>query len=153
MLRMTVAVSFLLCLVGMLVYGRPQTHKTMAVTVPPTLVVANLYQSAGGCQDTGRTERIGIPNYQLLDLGYSDPRYQIAGVSLRETNKVGNSGVRNVKFDPSQGVLSLEIFAGGGGSPEVIPFVGTTCVGASGGSYGVEVTAHYKTAKFSLTAQ
>lgn len=154
MRRALIASSMVLvCAVGLFLYAKPQASKPLVVTVPSTLVVANLYQSAGGCQDTGRTERVGIPNFQLLDLGYADPTYKIAGLSLRETNKVGNSGVRNVKFDPSQGVLALDIFAGGGGTTQCPPFLGCSCVGGSGGSYGVEVTAHYKAAKYSLAAE
>ena len=121
-----------------------------AFSLPPTAVIANEYASAGGCQDTGRDVRVGIPNSQFLDLSYKDPVYQIAGVSLRETNKVGNSGVRNVAFDPQVGVLAFQIFAGGGGTTQCLPFVGCSCVGASGGSYGVEVTAHYKSTNIAL---
>ena len=154
MLRRILAVSLLvLGAIGVVLYARPQATKPMAVSIPPTLVVANLYASAGGCQDTSRSERVGIPNFQLLDLAFKDPTYQIAGVSLSEINKIGNSGVRNVKFDPAQGVLALDIFAGGGGTVQCVPFLGCSCTGASGGSYGVEITAHYKAAKFTLTAQ
>jgi hypothetical protein len=123
--------------------AKPQS--TNKVSLPQTVVIGNEYQSAGGCQDTGRDVRVGIPNHEYLDLAYKDPHFGIASVSLRETNKVGNSGVRNVAFDPNPGVLSFQIFAGGGGTVQCIPLVGCSCVGASGGSYGVEVTAHYKT--------
>jgi hypothetical protein len=136
-----------------IVSGRQATSKFNKVAVPPTLIIANLYASAGGCQDTGRTERVGIPNFQLLNLTYKDPSFGIAGLSLRETNKVGNSGVRNVKFDPAQGVLTLDIFAGGGGTVQCVPFIGCSCVGASGGSYGTEITAHYNSTNLTLTAE
>jgi hypothetical protein len=114
------------------------------VTIPHTVVIATEYASAGGCQDTGRNVRIGIPNFQLLDLAFHDAGSGISGLSLRETTKVGNSGWRNVHFDPAGGVLSLDLFAGGGGSVQCIPLVGCPCVGSSGGSIGAEVTAHYK---------
>jgi hypothetical protein len=136
-----------------IINGRSAAPQVSKVMIPPTLVIGNLYASADGCQDTGRTDRVGIPNSQLLDLSFADPTYKIAGVSLRETTKVGKSGVRNVKFDPAQGVLSLDIFAGGEGTTQCLPFVGCRCVGASGGSYGVEITAHYKSAKLTLTAE
>lgn len=141
-------------LAGMvIVSGRQADSKINKVAIPPTLVIGNLYASAGGCQDTGRTERVGIPNFQLLNLNYKDPVFGIAGVSLRETTKVGNSGVRNVKFDPAQGVLTLDIFAGGGGTVQCLPFVGCSCTNASGGSYGTEITAHYNATNLTLSAQ
>ena len=154
-MRRTILAGSLLVLsaIGLVLYARPQAATPMAVKIPPTLVIANLYQAAGGCQDTGRNERVGIPNFQLLDLSFKDPTYQIAGLSLTETNKIGNSGVRNVKFDPAKGVLSLDIFAGGGGTVQCPPFIGCQCTGASGGSYGLTVTAHYQAANFALTAQ
>jgi hypothetical protein len=118
-------------------------YQAKTVSIPQTVVVGTEYQSAGGCQDTSRNVRIGIPNHEYLDLKYSDPTHHIAGVSLRETNKNGNSGVRNVKFDPQPGVLSFDIFAGGGGTVQCVPLVGCSCTNASGGSYGIEITAHY----------
>ena len=128
---------------GVLAIGGAYAATT--ISLPPTAVVDTEYQSAGGCQDTGRTVRFGIPESKYLDLNFKDPRYNIAGISVRETTKVGNSGIRNLKFDPQSGVMAFEIFAGGGGSTQCIPLVGCSCVGASGGSYGVEITAHYAT--------
>jgi hypothetical protein len=115
---------------------------TTTVTIPPTVVLATLYQSADGCQDTGRTVVIGIPTYQYLDQTFKDPKYNIPGLAFRELTKVGNSGIRDLKYE--FGNFSFLIFASGGGSVQCVPFGGCRCTGASGGSYGVEVTAHYK---------
>ncbi len=123
--------------------------KNKSVQLPPTAVIGNEYQSAGGCQDTGRQVQIGIPNVEYLDRSVVDPTWHIQGVTIRETNKVGNSGIRNVSM-ASASVVGFQIFAGGGGSTQCIPFGGCSCVGGSGGSYGVEVTAHYKTATFTV---
>ena len=110
------------------------------VQLPTTVVFDNEYQSAGGCQDTGREVSITIPNADQLDLSIVDPVWHIPGITFRETTHVGNSGIRNVAI--SGNVLRYQIFAGGGGSYQGWPING--CVGGSGGSYGVEGTAHYK---------
>jgi hypothetical protein len=116
--------------------------------VPKEVVIASLYQQADGCQDTGRSVRIGIPNPELLDLSQVDSANGgISGISLRTTTKNHNSGWRNVAFDPASGVLALDLFAGGAGTKQCLPFVGCTCVGAEGGSIGAEVTAHYQPQK------
>jgi hypothetical protein len=118
-------------------------------SLPSTAVIGNEYQSAGGCQDTGRDVQIGIPNSARLDTSVRDNVWHLNGLTFRETNKIGNSGIRNVSM-ASPSVVKLQIFAGGGGSTQCLPFVGCSCVGASGGSYGVEVTAHYKSTYFTI---
>lgn len=114
-----------------------------SASIPQTAVIGNEYQSAGGCQDSGRDVTIGIPNAEYLDKSVTDKVWHIQGVTFRETNKNGNSGIRNVSM-ASQNAIKLNIFAGGGGTVQCLPFVGCSCTGGSGGSYGVEVTAHYK---------
>ena len=108
--------------------------------VPTAAVFDNEYQSAGGCQDTGREVNVPIPHADELDLSVVDPTWHIPGITFRETTKVGTSGIRNVSISGS--TLHYQIFAGGGGSYQGWPVNG--CVNGSGGSYGVEVTAHYK---------
>jgi hypothetical protein len=128
----------------MFVSGPVLAQSPPSVKLPETAVIATQYVSADGCQATGRTVSIGIPNHEYLNLAFKDPRYNISGLSFRELTKVGDSGIRDLKFDPASGAFSFHIFAGGGGTMQCLPIVGCKCVGASGGSYGVEVTAHYK---------
>jgi hypothetical protein len=123
--------------------------KSKTVALPSTAVIGNEYASAGGCSDAGHQASIGIPNSQFLDTSVQDPVWHIQGITFRETNKIGNSGIRNVSM-ASASVVTFQIFAGGGGTTQCIPLVGCSCVGASGGSYGTEVTAHYKTASFTV---
>ena len=94
-------------------------------------------------QDTGRQVSITIPHADQLDLSVVDPVWRTAGITFRPTTSNGTSGIRNVSI--SGETLRYEIFAGGGGTVESFPFKGSTCVGATGGSEGVEVTAHYTT--------
>lgn len=108
--------------------------------LPATVVFDNEYQSAGSCQDTGREVNIKIPNADQLDLSVVDPTWHIPGITFRPTTSVGTSGIRNVSVNGD--TLHYQIFAGGGGTYQGWPYNG--CVGGSGGSYGVEVTAHYK---------
>ena len=117
--------------------------KTKTVAIPSTAVIGNEYVSAGGCSDSSREPQIGIPHSELLDTSIQDPVWHIQGVTFRETNKVGNSGIRNVSLSSSK-AIKFQIFAGGGGTTQCAPLLGCSCVGASGGSYGTEVTAHYK---------
>jgi hypothetical protein len=121
--------------------------QTKTVSLPPSAVIGNEYASAGGCSDAGHQASIGIPNSQYLDTSVTDPVWHLQGLTFRETNKVGNSGIRNVSM-ASASVVTFQIFAGGGGTTQCVPLVGCSCVGASGGSYGTEVTAHYKTVSF-----
>jgi hypothetical protein len=123
--------------------------KSKSVSLPPTAVIGNEYASAGGCSDTGHEAQIGIPNSQFLDTSVQDPVWHIQGITFRETNKIGNSGIRNVSMG-SASVVKFQIFAGGGGTMQCVPLVGCSCVNGSGGSYGTEVTAHYKTATFTV---
>jgi hypothetical protein len=123
--------------------------QTKTVKLPSTAVIGNEYASAGGCSDTGHQASIGIPNSEFLDTSIKDPVWHLQGLTFRETNKVGNSGIRNVSM-ASASVVTFQIFAGGGGTTQCVPLVGCSCVGGSGGSYGTEVTAHYKTATFNL---
>lgn len=37
---------------------------------PPTVVIANVFQSAGGCQSTSQRHSIQIPRADRLDLGF-----------------------------------------------------------------------------------
>jgi hypothetical protein len=63
--------------------------------------------------------------------------------AIRTLSRVGTSGIRNVRIN--SGNLQYEIFAGGGGTKGGGFFgVPEFCAGATGGSQGVEVTAHYK---------
>ena len=110
--------------------------------LPPTVVFDNEYEQAGGCQDTGRQVSVAIPHADQLDLSVVDPTWHIPGITFRATTANGTSGIRNVRVN--SGNLQYEIFAGGGGTKQNIPFKGEVCVGATGGSYGVEVTAHFK---------
>jgi hypothetical protein len=119
------------------------------VSLPRTAVIGNEYASAGGCSDTGHEAQIGIPNSKFLDTSVQDSTWHIRGITFRETNKVGNSGIRNVSM-ASTDAVKFQIFAGGGGTMQCVPLVGCSCVGASGGSYGTEVTAHYKSTSFNL---
>ena len=123
--------------------------KSNTVALPSTAVIGNEYASAGGCSDTGHQASVGIPNSQFLDTSVKDPVWHLQGVTFRETNKIGNSGIRNVSM-ASASVVTFQIFAGGGGTTQCVPLIGCSCVGASGGSYGTEVTAHYKTATFTV---
>ena len=132
-------IKMVLCSIA-LATGSSNLITQAQVQFPTTAVFDNEYQSAGGCQDTGREVSIAIPNAGQLDLSIVDPVWHIPGVTFRETTHVGNSGIRNVAI--SGNILRYQIFAGGGGSYEGWPING--CVGASGGSYGVEVTAHYR---------
>lgn len=97
--------------------------------LPAGVVFANEYQSAGGCQDTGREVNIAIPNADRLDLSVEDPTWHIRGTTFRETTRVGNPGIRNVSI--SGNTLRYQVFAGGGGSYEGWPING--CVNGSGG--------------------
>ena len=141
MKRICVLVSLVLAVLSLAVALFAQAkNKTLAI--PSTAVIGNEYQSAGGCSDTAHEAQIGIPHNELLDLSVQDPVWHIQGITFRETTKVGNSGIRNVSL-ASANVIKFQIFAGGGGTTQCTPF-GCACVGASGGSYGTEVTAHYK---------
>ena len=72
--------------------------KSKTVALPSTAVIGNEYASAGGCSDAGHEAQIGIPNSQFLDTTVQDPVWHIQGITFRETNKVGNSGIRNAKL-------------------------------------------------------
>lgn len=123
--------------------SRQSTPHVKQGPVPPTVTIGDYYQQAGGCQDTGSTQRVGIPHPEVLDLSYTDPTYGISGVQLVETTHVGSAGIRNVGFDATAGVLKFDIWASGGGSTQCVPFGPCGCVGATGASYGVRVIAHY----------
>ena len=134
-IRMMVISGFTLCLIGA---AQAQDHQ-----LPATLVFDNEYQQAGGCQDTGRQVSVAIPNASKLDTSVTDPSWHIPGITFRATTANGNSGIRNVRVNGDQ--LQYEIFAGGGGTTVGGSFgIPKSCAGATGGSYGVEVTAHYK---------
>jgi hypothetical protein len=107
--------------------------------MPARLKIASVYQAADGCQDTGREVAVSIPNADRLDISYNGP---VAGIELVETTKNGNSGYRNIAF--GNGTVTFQLFAGGGGTKQNIPFVGEKCIGASGGSIGEDIYAHYK---------
>lgn len=110
--------------------------------LPATVVFDNEYQQAGGCQDTGRQVSVAIPNFDKLDTSVVDPTWHIPGITFRATTANGKSGIRNVRING--GNLQYEIFAGGGGTKQGGGLFPEVCVGGTGGSYGVEVTAHYK---------
>jgi hypothetical protein len=111
--------------------------------LPATVVFDNEYQQAGGCQDTGRQVSVKIPNADKLDAAVTDPTWHVPGITFRATTANGTSGIRNVRVNGDQ--LQYEIFAGGGGTKAGGSFgIPEFCKDASGGSYGVEVTAYYK---------
>ena len=127
---------------AVLIAGTAGVVFAQTAKLPKTAVIGNEYQAADGCQATGRDVQVGIPNAKYLDQSVEDPTWHIKGLTFRGTTKVGDSGVRNVSM-ASADVVKFQIFAGGGGTMECPWLLGCHCLGASGGSYGVEVTAHY----------
>jgi len=107
--------------------------------MPARLKIASVYQAADGCQDTGKDMAVAIPNSDRLDISYNGP---VAGIELVETNRNGVSGYRNIAF--GNGTVTFQLYAGGGGSKQTIPLFGEKCVGATGGSIGEDIYAHYK---------
>lgn len=107
--------------------------------MPSTVVIANIWQPADGCQSTGKEFSVSIPNSDNLDLSYAG---LVSGIEFQETTKVGDAGVRNVHF--GNGVLNCELYANGGGTSENIPVIGWKCINPTGASIGYRIIAHYK---------
>ncbi|HZR65458.1 MAG TPA: hypothetical protein VFA85_09950 [Terriglobales bacterium] len=121
----------------------PQPAVTPVPPLPPLperVKIASAYQEAGGCQDTARAFAVSIPHVERLNTSLSGP---ISGIELVQTTNNGRSGIRNLAF--GSGSVTFDLFAGGGGSAQHIPWPvdRDVCVGASGGSTGYDVYAHY----------
>lgn len=94
---------------------------------------------AGGCERQSRTFRVFTA--RPIDVTRVEKGQIVSGVYLRQRDRSGRSGWRNVSVAPDGRAVDFDLFAEGGGHSTVIPSQGRQCVDATPARVVVDVDA------------
>jgi hypothetical protein len=109
--------------------------------------IASNYVRADGCHDTTQVFTTQVPAVDRLDRSY---RGELAGIEVVETAANNGHAHRNFTWVNNGSAISYELYAKGAGHwvdpPKVfgVNVGGGACLGAAGGSEGVDIYAHYR---------
>ena len=94
---------------------------------------------AGGCDRSNRAFRVF--SRRTIDVGKLQPGQIVSGVFMRERERAGRAGWRNVTLAPDGLSVEFELYAEGGGSYELVPGEGRKCTSPSPARVVVDVEA------------
>ena len=94
---------------------------------------------AGGCDRSNRAFRVF--SRRSIDVGKLQSGQIVSGVFMRERERAGRAGWRNVTLAPDGMSVEFELYAEGGGSHEIVPGEGRKCVSPSPARVVVDVEA------------
>jgi hypothetical protein len=94
---------------------------------------------AGGCDRSNRSFRVF--SRRPIDVGKVQSGQIVSGVFMRERERAGRAGWRNVTLAPDGLSLEFELFAEGGGSIDLVPGEPRKCVSPSPARVVVDVEA------------
>jgi hypothetical protein len=92
-----------------------------------------------GCDRSNRAFRVFAR--RPIDVGKVQPGQIVSGVFMRERERVGRAGWRNVSLAPDGLSVEFELYAEGGGSHEIVPGEGPRCTSPSPARVVVDVEA------------
>lgn len=113
---------------------------------PARIKIATSYVRADGCHDTTQSFTTQIPNTDRLDRSYHGV---LDGIEVVEIAANNGHAFRNFAFISDGKAITYQLYAKGAGNwvdpPRVFGITagGGTCLGAAGGSEGIEVYARY----------
>jgi len=117
-----------------LVEDQPAPSRAARIQV----LAKGVFQSADGCQTTGRRLTASVPDVDHLDEAVRGP---VPGIEFREIARVNGGGYRHVRL--SGNVLEFELYAQGKGL--LVEALGAkSCRGGEGATVGYDVVAHYR---------
>lgn len=110
-------------------------------TRPSTLLtLGGMYTvQAGGCDRSSRNFRVF--SRRPIDVGKVQRGQIVSGVFMRERDRAGHAGWRNVTVSPDGLSIEFELHAEGGGSFELVPGEGRKCATPTPGRIVVDVEA------------
>lgn len=110
-------------------------------TPPSTLLTlgGRYTMEAEGCQRSNRTFRVS--SRRPIDIGKAQSGQIVSGVFMRERDRAGQAGWRNVSLAPDGMSVEFELFADGGGRSEIVPGEGRKCSNPSPARVVVDVEA------------
>jgi hypothetical protein len=94
---------------------------------------------AEGCQRSNRSFRVS--SRRPIDVGKVQSGQIVSGVFMRERDRAGQAGWRNVSLAPDGMSVEFELFAEGDGRSEIVPGEGRKCAGATPARVVVDVEA------------
>ena len=94
---------------------------------------------AGGCDRSNRSFRVF--SRRPIDVGKVQTGQIVSGVFMRERERTGRAGWRNVTLAPDGMSVEFELYAEAGGSYEMVPGEGRKCIGPSPARVVVDVEA------------
>lgn len=94
---------------------------------------------SGGCDRSNR--RFRVFSRRPIDVGRLQPGQIVSGVFMRERERAGRAGWRNVSLAPDGLSVEFELYAEGGGSYEMVPGEPRKCVSASPARVVIDVEA------------
>jgi hypothetical protein len=94
---------------------------------------------AEGCQRSNRSFRVS--SRRPIDVGKVQSGQIVSGVFMRERDRAGQAGWRNVSLAPDGMSVEFELFAEGGGRSEIVPGEGRRCASPSPSRVVVDVEA------------
>lgn len=121
----------------------PQTAVAQPARAPQPstlLTLGGLFTvQAAGCDRSSRAFRVHAR--RPIDVRKVQPGQIVSGVFMRERERAGRSGWRNVTLAPDGLSVDFELYAEGGGSYEMAPGEGRKCVSPSPARVVVDVEA------------
>jgi hypothetical protein len=139
-----VAVALLAAGLGMMAAA---TTSGAQDALPTRLKIASNYVQTNGCHDVTTPFTTQVPNVDRLDRSYHGV---VDGLEVVEVTGVNGHAYRNFRWVNNGIAISYELYAKGAGHwvdpPKIFgqPIGGGACIGAEGGSEGIEVFAHYQ---------
>lgn len=94
---------------------------------------------AAGCDRNNRSFRVF--SRRPIDVGKVQSGQIVSGVFIRERNRAGTAGWRNVTLAPDGLSIEFELYAEGGGSFDLVPGEGRKCATPTPGRVVVDVEA------------
>lgn len=94
---------------------------------------------AAGCDRSSRSFRVF--SRRPIDVGKVQAGQVVSGVSMRERERAGQAGWKNVTLAPDGLSVEFELFAMGGGSAEIVPGEPRKCVSPAPARVVVDVEA------------
>src|SRR5687767_4775654 len=96
---------------------------------------------AGGCDRSNRSFRVF--SRRPIDVGKVQSGQIVSGVFMRERERIGRAGWRNVTLAPDGMSVEFELYAEAGGSYEIVPGEGRKCVAPAPARVVVDVEAWF----------
>jgi hypothetical protein len=114
---------------------------------PNRVKIASNMVTANGCHDTTQTFTTQVPNIDQLDRSFPGV---LSGIEVKEFTGNNGHAYRNFRWVNNGTAISYELYAKGAGhwvdgvNVFGVKIGGGACVGAAGGSEGIDIFAVYK---------